>query len=89
MGNRTRLTEENKYDGTRRTSFEYDDLYRLTNVEYGDGKVMVTYYIFEPGGDCLNVATDVSPYEVAEVRRMDAPVTFSHIREYVFCKPNL
>ena len=37
VGNRTKLKEENRYDGSRTTSFEYDDLYRLKEVEYGNG----------------------------------------------------
>ncbi len=61
----------------------------VDTIEYDENRVMVTYIIFEPGSDCLNVAAEITPYIAVEVRRTETPVTFTHRREYEFCNPNL
>jgi len=61
----------------------------VDTVEYDEDRVLVSYIVYEPGSDCLNVTADITPYSVIEVRRADTPVEFSSTREYVFCEPNL
>jgi len=38
VGNKEKVIESGTFDGERKISFEYDDLYRLKEVEYHDGK---------------------------------------------------
>lgn len=59
----------------------------IESVEYSPDSVYVTYTIYEPGGDCLNVEASVTPFHAVEVRRVDEPVRFTGRREYVFCDP--
>lgn len=58
----------------------------VETVELLSDSLVVSYVVYEPGGDCLNVEAAVTPYHVVEVRRMDAPVAFHKRREYVFCE---
>ncbi len=57
----------------------------VESVEYSPDSVYVSYTVYEPGGDCLNVEAAVTPFHVVEVRRVDEPVRFVSRREYVFC----
>lgn len=57
----------------------------VESVEYSPDSVYISYTVYEPGGDCLNVEAAVTPFHVVEVRRVDEPVKFSGRREYVFC----
>lgn len=61
----------------------------IDRIEYDEERVMVTYIIYEPGSDCLNVAAEITPYIAVEVRRTETPVTFTGQREYEFCNPLL